>query len=143
MDEEVKETLNNIERWMKIIGIQQTRPLLMEMLSSEDPEEEKNLRIIYHLSNGENSTRDIADRVSVGKTAVSRRQKRWAKIGLVEKEHSRAPYQHVISLEEAGIPVPDIPDPEADEEDSTDDEDSTEGGESDADGDDVQMTFKG
>jgi DNA-binding MarR family transcriptional regulator len=101
-----------------VIGIQEAKSVIDDALSAEDPEDQEELRIIYHLSDGENSTRDIAEHVSVKKDAISARQKSWAKMGLLEKEHSRAPYKNVISLEEAGLEVPQIPEPEEESEEA-------------------------
>lgn len=117
MSDETVTVLKDIQRWVKIIGIQEAREVLGNALSGNDDDENKELRIIYHLTNGENSTRDIARHVSVGRGAVSSRQQQWAKMGLVEKEHQRAPYKNLISLEEAGLEVPEIPEPEGNDND--------------------------
>ena len=116
MTEDTDDILRNIQRWVKIIGIQEAKSVVDNALSAEDPEEQEELRIIYHLSDGEHSIRDIAEHVSVSRDTVRRRQKSWAKMGLFEKEHSRAPYKHVISLEEAGLEVPEIPELEEESE---------------------------
>ena len=92
---------------------------MVDALSSEDSKQEKDLRISYHLSDGEHSVRTIADHVSVSRTSVSNYQKQWARMGLLEREHSRASFESVISLEEAGIEVPEIPQPD---DDGTEDE---------------------
>jgi len=121
--EDTDDILRDIRRWVKVIGIQEAKSVMDEALSAEDPKDQEELRIIYYLSDGEHSTRDIAEHVLVGKDAISARQKSWAKMGLLEKEHSRAPYEHVISLEEAGLEVPEIPGPE---EESDEAEEPTE-----------------
>jgi DNA-binding MarR family transcriptional regulator len=108
---------------VKIIGIQEAKSVMDDALSAEDSKDQETLRMIYHLSDGTNSTRDIAEYVSVGRNAISRRQKSWAKMGLLEREHSRAPYEHVITLEEAGLEVPEIQDIEQESEEG---DDSTE-----------------
>lgn len=109
--------LKDIRRWVKIIGIQEAKDVMLDALSDNDPDEQEELRVIYHLTDGDTSTRSIASHVSVGKDAISSRQQRWAKMGLVEKEHANAPYKHIISLEEAGIDVPEIPDSEGGNDD--------------------------
>ena len=118
MTEDTGDILRDIRRWVKVIGIQEAKAVMDDALSAEDSGDQEELRIIYHLSNGENSTRHIAEHVSVGKDAISTRQKSWAKMGLLEKEHSRASYEHVISLEEAGIEIPEIPEPEEEPEET-------------------------
>lgn len=108
MDSEALSVLDEIRRWVRIIGIQEAREVLEDALSDEIEKKEEELRIIYHLTNGENSTRHIASHVSVSRMTVSNRQRQWAKMGLVEKSSPNSPYQHVISLEEAGMEVPEI-----------------------------------
>jgi DNA-binding MarR family transcriptional regulator len=125
--EDTDDILRDIRRWVKIIGIQEAKSVMNEALSAEDSQAQEELRIIYHLSDGEHSTRDIAEHVSVGRQAVSNRQSSWSKMSLLEKEHSRAPYEHVISLEEAGLEVPEIPDPEEESDEAAESHGSAEG----------------
>lgn len=110
MTEDTDDILRDIRRWVKIIGTQKAKSVMEEALSADDPKTEKELRVIYHLTNGENSTRDIAEHVSVSRQTVSNRQGGWSKMGLVEKDHPQAPYESIISLEEAGIEVPEVSD---------------------------------
>jgi len=124
--EKTDDILRDIRRWVKIIGIQEARDIMIDALSAEDSEEQENLRLVYHLSDGEHSTRDIHDVVSFGRQKIMRKQKEWAKMGLLEKEHSRAPYEHVISLEEAGLEVPEIPDPEEESDETAESHQSAE-----------------
>lgn len=116
MTEETDDILRDIRRWVKIIGIQEAKSVMDDALSAENSEDQEELRTIYHLSDGEHSTRDITEHVAVGRNTVNRRQKSWAKMGLLEKEHSYAPYEHIISLEEAGLGVPEISEPEEESE---------------------------
>lgn len=117
MSDEVVEVLKDIQRWVQIIGIQEAREVMEDGLSDDDEVVQNDLRIAYHLTNGDNSTRDIATHVSGGRDWVSSRQRQWAKMGLVEQEHSRAPYEHIITLEEAGMDIPEVP---TDEEENDD-----------------------
>jgi DNA-binding HxlR family transcriptional regulator len=114
--DDIAEILEDIRRWVKILGIQEAKPILQDVLSSDYEEEQWKRRVIYHLTDGSHSTRDIADVVDVSHRTVSRRQNEWADLGLVERESKQSPYQHTISLKEAGLDVPDIPD--TSEEDS-------------------------
>lgn len=99
-----------------------------DALSAEDSEEEEQLRLVYHLTDGEHSTRDIYDYADFGRNKIIDLQKSWAKMGLLEKEHSRAPYEHVISLEEAGVEVPEVPKPEEEPEEPKESTESEEDG---------------
>ena len=68
------DVLEDIKRWVKIIGIQEAKPTLDAVLSAEDEQEEYELRIIYHLSDGEHSSADIENYVSVSSRTISRRR---------------------------------------------------------------------
>lgn len=118
MTEDTDDILRDIRRWLKILGIQEAKSVMDAALSADNPEDQEELRTIYYLSDGKHSVRSISEHVSVGRNTVSRRQKSWAKMGLLEKEHSRAPYKHVISLEEAGLEVPEISKLDEDTEDA-------------------------
>lgn len=126
MTEDTDDLLRDIRRWVKIIGIQEARSIMIEALSAEDSQNQGNLRLIYHLSDGEHSTRDIHEVVSFGRNKIMSKQKQWARMGLLEKEHSRAPYEQVISLEEAGLEVPEIPEPEEESEEGEESPESEE-----------------
>lgn len=126
VSDEVIEVLQDIRRWLKIIGLQEAKPLLTDALSSEDEEEQKELRIIYHLTDGEHSTRDIASRISYSRFYISSRYSEWSNMGLIERDSPNSSYHHIVSLEEAGIEVPDIPDPEDSSEGDDEESDSEE-----------------
>ncbi|MFC6757684.1 MULTISPECIES: hypothetical protein [Haloarcula] len=115
MSEDTDDILRDIRRWLKIIGIQEAKPILTEALSSEDPEEERDLRITYHLTDGEHGTRDIAELISYSRYWIMSRYEEWSNMGVIERNAPNSPYHHVISLEEVGIEVPDIPEPEDDD----------------------------
>jgi hypothetical protein len=122
--EDRNEILRDIRKWVKIIGIQQAKPALVEALSSDDDEKERNLRITYHLTDGEHTTRDIDDHISYSRYWISSRYDEWSNMGVIERDGSKSPYEHVISLEEAGIEVPKIPKPD----DGSDDSDGSSDG---------------
>ncbi|WP_327053160.1 hypothetical protein [Halomicrococcus gelatinilyticus] len=126
MTEDTDDILRDIRRWVKIIGIQEAKPALVESLSSDDEEEERDLRITYHLTDGEHSTRDISERISYSRYWISSRYDEWSNMGVIERDGSNSPYEHIISLEEAGIEIPEIPDPEEDFEDSGESSDGEE-----------------
>jgi len=123
--EDTDDILRDIRRWVKIIGIQEAKSVIDDALSAEDAEEEEQLRLVYHLTDGEHSTRDIYDYADFGRNKIINLQKSWSKMGLLEKEHTRAPYESVISLEEAGLEVPEVPD-ESESEEVEESDDSAE-----------------
>ncbi|GAB3679671.1 hypothetical protein GCM10028857_01360 [Salinarchaeum chitinilyticum] len=114
---ETVEVLKDIRRWVKVIGLQEAKPLLMDALSDEDEERQRDLRITYHLTDGEHGRRDIEDYISYSRGWVGARHTEWANMGLVERDSSSSSYRHVIELEEAGLEVPEIPDLEEETED--------------------------
>ena len=108
--------LEEILKWQKFRGMQEAKQVLEDVLSSEDEEKEREQRIAYELTDGEHSTSDIAARISVSHVTVSNWQNKWSELGLVSKETSQASYQHLISLENLGLDVPEIPEAEEEED---------------------------
>lgn len=113
--DEVVEVLEDIRRWVKLIGLEDARANLREAIAADDDQKEKDNRIIFHLTNGERSTKDIEKFVNVTYKTVSDRQQEWAKAGLMEKPARNQPYRKLITLEEAGLGKPDIEKVEEDE----------------------------
>lgn len=120
--EDSDDILRDIRRWVKIIGLQEAKPVLLDALSDEDEERERDLRITYHLTDGEHGRRDIALHISYSRQWIGDRHSEWANLGLIERDSPNSSYRHVISLKEAGIEVPDIPDPDEKEEDEDEEE---------------------
>lgn len=109
-NDELVTVLKDIRRWVKLIGLEDAREKVNTAVTHDDDAVERENKIIYNLTNGESSTRSISEYVSVSKDTVNNRQQDWAKLGLVEKAGPNEPYQKLITLEEAGLDVPDIPD---------------------------------
>lgn len=109
MTEDANEILMDIRRWLKIIGIQEAKPVIRDALSDEDEEVQRALRITYHLTDGEHSTRDIAEYIQFAYGWVATRQGEWSNMGLVERDNSSSSYRHLIGLEEVGLEVPELP----------------------------------
>lgn len=109
-NDELIEVLQDIRRWVKVIGLKTARESVHDAVSHADEEKEEDNKIIFHLTDGERSTKDIEKYVSVTYKTVSDRQQEWAKAGLMEKPAPNQPYRKLISLEEAGIEIPAIPD---------------------------------
>lgn len=111
--------LREIQRWVKIIGVQEAKSVLNDILSDEDEDKQEDLRRAFHLTDGTYTRNEIANRTSYSGGWVSGRHGEWHDLGLIEKidTENRGSYRHVITLEEAGIEVPDIPDPEEESED--------------------------
>jgi len=110
MSEELR-ILKNIEgkldqllKWTRFAGMQQLRTILAQNLTT-DPE-----MLIYELSDGERTTREIARLSNVGShVTVVRFWEKWSKLGIVEPSQKRqGRFQRICSLEEVGLTVPPI-----------------------------------
>lgn len=110
------ELLEEMLKWQKFRGMQEAKKVLREVLSSEDEEKQRELRIAYELTDGEYSTSNIASRISVSHVTVSNWQNKWSELGLVSKESAQDSYEHLISLENLGLDVPEIPEPEEEDD---------------------------
>jgi hypothetical protein len=116
-NDEIVELLEDIRLWVKIIGVQEAKVILKDILSDPDDEDrEKALRISNHLTDGSNSNADIAKHIDYSSEFVRNRQNEWADLGLLERSASNQPYRKIISMSEVGIEIPDIPDPKEDQE---------------------------
>jgi predicted transcriptional regulator len=104
-----EKTASKMLKWVKFMGMQDAKEVVEDAVSHEDDEKEEELRIAYELTNGENSSTDIASRISVSQKTVSNWQKKWSKRGIADKDGKQSSYEHLISLEELGLECPEIP----------------------------------
>lgn len=111
MSEELK-TLKSIEnkldqllRWTRFAGMQQLRNILTQNLTKDIE------LLIYELSDGKRSTREIAKLVGIKSHAtVTGYWKKWSKLGIVEpSEKYSGRFRRICSLEEVGLTVPPLP----------------------------------
>ena len=100
-EDTIIELLEEILLWMKYDFLN-TKKRLISSLDSEDK------IIAYELSTGENSTYDIAERVSVSATTVSNWWNKWFDDGLMEQteKYSGSRYKRLCSLTKMGIKIP-------------------------------------
>jgi hypothetical protein len=94
--------LDHLLKWLRFAGLQQLRNVLTQNLTTD-----KEL-LIYELSDGERTTREIAKLVNVGSNAtISAYWKKWSKLGIVEPYQNRqGRFQRFCSLEEVGLTIP-------------------------------------
>jgi hypothetical protein len=118
MVDKQNDLLKEMAKWLRFMGMREAREVVENALTYDDKEKEKDAKITYQLTNGENRTSDIEKYISFSYRWVSSRHQEWAKIGIVEKEGPQEPYKHIISIDALGIDCPDIPEPDEDEEDS-------------------------
>lgn len=99
------ELLEEMTRWLKILGIQEVRPIFGELFDFDEEAKARSGKIAYELTDGKNSQRDIEEHIDFSYQWVSSRQNEWAQHGLVEKESVNSPYRKIVSLTEIGIEV--------------------------------------
>jgi len=98
----IEQKLDRLLKWTKFAGVQQLRTILTQNLTTDTE------MLIYELSDGERTTREIARLAGVGSNAtIVNYWKKWSKVGIVEpSEKRRGRYQRICSLEEVGLTVP-------------------------------------
>ncbi|MGB9960289.1 MAG: hypothetical protein ACPLKQ_07210 [Candidatus Bathyarchaeales archaeon] len=101
----IESKLDQLLRWTRFAGMQQLRTILTQNLTRDIE------MLIYELSDGERSTREIAALVGIkSHVRVADYWKKWSKLGIVEPS-GKYPgrYRRVCSLEEIGLTVPSLP----------------------------------
>jgi len=100
--DEQTEILKDILKWIKFSGMKEVRNILMGILDNEQK------RLIYHLSDGNNGSIDIARAANVGATTVRRYWESWSRTGIVESLSIQGGlrYKKIFELEDFGFNVP-------------------------------------
>lgn len=98
----IGQKLDQLLKWTRFAGMQQLRTILTQNLTTDTE------MLIYELSDGERTTREIARLAGVGSNAtITNYWRKWSKVGIVEpSEKRRGRYQRICSLEEVGLTVP-------------------------------------
>lgn len=104
---DIRNTLKESAKWVKFAGIKEVRPILESKLDTDIK------KIIYVLSDGKNSTRDI-ERLAkdISQKSVSNYWQDWEKSGLGESSQTMgggSRFKHSFELDDLGIDVPEIP----------------------------------
>lgn len=97
------ELLNELVKWTKFQAWGKVKDVLLSVLDDDIK------KIIYHNSDGKNSSRKIAEKVSVGSTTIVRYWNKWANFNIVESITVRGGglrYKKMFDLEDFGIEVP-------------------------------------
>lgn len=100
-EDKIVELLEELVKWAKVTGFTQVKNLLLEILPS--PEE----RIAYQSSDGERTSRDVAEIAKVSQPTVSKLWKIWIKAGIADpvKVQRGERAKHLFSLDDFGIEV--------------------------------------
>lgn len=107
----IVEQLEEILLWMKYDYLE-TRKKLREILDTPDK------ILVYELSNGDRSTREIAKYVSVTFRTIAQWWNRWFDAGLMAQteKYGGSRYKRLCSLTKMGIKIPEkIEEPKEDE----------------------------
>jgi len=105
--EPLSERLDELIFWTRFSALPSFKALLMGTLRGNID------KLVYELSDGERSTREIAQMVSRGRrrithATVANMWRKWALMSLVIPARRRGRYRRVVSLEAIGIEVPSI-----------------------------------
>lgn len=88
-------------KWTKISGMTQLKSIFEQNLRTDDD------KLVYELSDGERSIRDIEKITSVGRTKIAALWKKWYKMGIMERseKYEGKRMKKSFSLSEVGIDV--------------------------------------
>jgi len=103
MDEQIA-ILKEILKWIKFAGAKEVKTVLVTTLDTEQK------RLIYHLSDGDKGSLEIAKAAGTSDTTVRRYWASWARQGIVEalKVRGGERYKKSFELEDFGIEIPQI-----------------------------------
>jgi hypothetical protein len=107
----LSEKIDELIFWTKFSALPTFRALLMDTLR-EDVD-----KIVYELSDGEKSTREIAYMISargrrITHVTIANMWKKWSIMNLVMPAQREGRYKKVLSLKELGIEIPKLEIPE-------------------------------
>ena len=101
-DERLVELLQELVKWTKFKAWSKVKDVLISVLADDEK------KIIYHLSDGKNSSRKIAENVSVGYTSVVKYWNEWSNSNIVEALPARgggSRYKKLFDLSDCGIDI--------------------------------------
>jgi hypothetical protein len=102
-DDRIVELLSEILRWTKVGALNLKEALAQELTSNKHC-------LVYELSDGVRSSRDIASISGVSFVTVATWWRRWAELGFVDPSPKfQGRVQRLCSLRLLGISVPEIP----------------------------------
>ena len=102
--DEQTQLLREILKWIRFAGMKEVKVVLSSTLDSETK------IVIYHLSDGDKGSREIAEASGVSDWTVRNYWKSWARFGIVEpiKVGRGERYKKAFELEDFGIEVPQL-----------------------------------
>lgn len=100
----IEELLSEILKWIKFAGAKEVREVLASTLDTDQK------RVIYHLSDGNRGSVEIANLAKTSDRTVRRHWESWVRTGIVDslKVRGGERYKKSFELEDFGIRVPDV-----------------------------------
>jgi len=96
--------LRELLRWSRFENFPKLRKILLDNLKTAQE------KLVYELTNGENSRRDVARQTGVPDSTVNAWWEKWYNLGILEPSGKRKGRpQKIMALEDMGIEVPEIP----------------------------------
>jgi hypothetical protein len=105
MEQQVNEQigiLKEILKWIRFAGAKEVKNVLLTTLDTEQK------RLVYHLSDGDKGSLEIAKAAATSDTTVRRYWASWVRQGIVEslKVRGGERYKKSFELEDFGIEIP-------------------------------------
>ena len=105
IDTAVLRELQEQTRWLRLVGMQALRDVLVGMLRT------RRQKLVYEYSDGNRTTRDITQLTGAGTGTVSRWWTQWMTAGICFESPNRpGRAQHLASLSTLGIEIPEAED---------------------------------
>lgn len=102
---EIARSLRELVAWTRVMGYPVVRQMLEKVLDSDEK------RLVYHLTDGRRSIREIQDMTGVNVRHVSEWGQEWERIGIVESSHVssvKGRRQRVFNLTDFGFQIPEV-----------------------------------
>jgi transposase len=104
MSSDNAQILREILRWSRFENFPKLRKILLDNLKTDQE------KLVYELTNGENSRPDVARQTGVPDSTVRNWWEKWYNLGILEPSGKRKGRpQKIMALEDMGIEVPKIP----------------------------------
>ncbi|MEM2154619.1 MAG: hypothetical protein QXY76_06875 [Nitrososphaeria archaeon] len=101
-EDKIIEILEEMLKWVKIIGLQQVKNLLSELLSTDEK------KIVYYYSDGRTS-REISKLTGISHATITNWWKIWVKAGIAESVKVKGGGERakrIFLLQDFGIDIP-------------------------------------
>lgn len=105
-----------ILKWIKFVNFDKVKTLLQQVLSNDSR------KLVYHLSDGNNTTNIIASKTPVSNFTVSTWWRSWAKLGIVDLipvQGGDSRGKKIFELEDFDISIPKLPETKTEEKPET------------------------